>query len=483
MKQGSYQIQKQAQTQTQTLSPQQIMAVKLIELGGQEFDQRVRAEVLDNPALEEGPDMDEGDYIEDSRDELLQDLTLGDYKDEDDIPDYRLRQYNASRSMTADDIPYSDTVSFYDILSDQLYMRNLDEKDREIGEYIIGSLDNDGLLRKDLWSIATELSVYHDLEASDKDVERVLRVIQTFDPAGIGARDLKECLLLQLERRPESDVREMAREILLKSFDDFTKKNKEKIMEKLGLGEDDYTAAYDFIVSLNPRPGSSLGEVVGRNMAQIVPDFFVETDSDGNITMSLSGEQMPRLHISREFETLLDEHERKGGKLNKEQKDALLFMKQKADSARGFISAVEQRRRSLVLTMQAIIDIQRQFFLDGDETSLRPMILKDVADKTGLDISTISRVSNSKYVQTNYGIYSLKHFFVDGIVTDDGEELSTREIKHTMLEIIENEDKSAPLNDDALADALKEKGFPIARRTVAKYRHQLKIPVARLRRE
>ncbi len=490
MVQGSRQVQTQAQQQVQTLSPQQILAVRLLELPTMELEERIHAELLDNPALEEGkeaPDNDtENDYnVDENGDpnpESSEDLSLGDYRTEDDIPDYKLQENNRSKGEVAEEIPFSDTTSFYETLKEQLSMQDLDAHQKELAEYIIGSLDDDGLLRKSNDTLIDELAIYHGISTTPEELEHIINVIQDFDPAGIGARNLQECLLLQIKRKENSPLKQIEYDIIDKYCDDFTRKNKEKIIQRLGISEEQYDAAVAELVKLNPRPGSSLGEAIGKNFQQIIPDFIVETEDDGTILLSLNNHNIPELRLSREFTEMLDEHTRNKNNQSKESKDAMLFLKQKVDAAQGFINAVKQRQQTLMSTMQAIIDLQRPFFQEGDESLLKPMILKDVAERAKLDISTVSRVSNSKYVQTNFGIYALKFFFSDGYTTEDGEELSIREIKRILKELVNGEDKNKPYTDDELADCLKEKGYPIARRTVAKYRQQLNIPVARLRR-
>lgn len=488
MAQDSRQLQTQAQQQVQTLSPQQILVVKLLELPVVELEDRIYSEILDNPALEEGKEMTESndsddDFEEKADDYSQEDITLGDYRTEDDIPDYKLQEHNQSRGEVAEEIPFSDAVSFYEILLEQLSMQKLNEEDRNIAEYLIGSLDDDGLLRKNMDTLVDELMLYRGIYSSPKEIERVLGVIQDFDPAGIGARNLQECLLLQIKRKPESASKKIQEEIISKYCDDFTRKNKEKIIQKLEISEEEYDNAVTELIKLNPRPGSSLGEAMGKSMQQIIPDFIVETENDGTITLSLNNRNIPELRLSREFTTLLEEHTTNKENQSKESYDAFLFLKQKVDAAQGFINAVKQRQETLFNTMQAIIQLQRPFFLEGDETLLKPMILKDIAERTKLDVSTVSRVSNSKYVQTNFGIYPLRFFFSDGYTTEAGEELSVREIKQILQECIDHEDKNMPYNDDELTELLNDKGFPIARRTVAKYRQQLNIPTARLRRQ
>ena len=541
MAQVARQVQAQTQQQVQTLSPQQMLVVKLIELPTVELEDRVRAELIDNPALEEGPEpgttddgqVDEGDesqQAEDGGDTSYDDLS--DYLHEDDIPDYRLRDGGSGRTDRdrAEDIPYADATSFYETLREQLGEHPLTDRQRQVGEYLIGSLDDDGLLRKPLDTLADDLAIYVGLDVSVDEIAQVLAVIQDFDPAGIGARSLQECLLIQLRRKREQDGRlasapaerlqetfprhphdglpepseavsegsqgeehgtpdnpqravlALAEAILEQCYDDFTHKNWDKVRQRLSVSEEEVEAAVRAITRLNPRPGASLGEAIGRNMQQIVPDFIVETQDDGTISLTLNDRGVPQLRMSRTFTTLVEEHTKNAANQSRQSREAMLFLKQKMDAAQGFINAVRQRQATLTLTMQAIIDLQRPFFLEGDETLLRPMILRDVAERTGLDISTISRVTGSKYVQTNYGIFSLRHFFGDGYVTQDGEEMSVREIQRALRQIIDGEDKKVPLTDDELAARLKDRGYPIARRTVAKYRQQLSIPVARMRR-
>ena len=492
MTQYSRQVQTQAQQQVQTLSPQQILVVKLLELPTLELEERIHSELLDNPALEEGkePSEDHEDHEDnfatdedgEPNSDYGEDLSLGDYRTEDDIPDYKLQENNRSKGETPEEIPFSDNVSFYETLKEQLDMQNLTPEEKQLGEYLIGSLDDDGLLRKSTESLMDELAIYQGISTSPEQLEHVLSIIQDFDPAGIGARSLQECLLLQIQRKENSPLKQIELDIIGKCCDEFTRKNKDKIIQKLGITEEQYNAATAELTKLNPRPGSSLGETIGKNLQQIIPDFIVDTEDDGTVTLTLNNRNVPELRLSREFTEMLDEHTRNKANQSKESKDALMFLKQKVDAAQGFINAVKQRQQTLLSTMQAIIDLQLPFFQDGDESRLRPMILKDVAERAKLDISTVSRVSNSKYVQTNFGIYPLKFFFSDGYTTESGEELSVREIKRILKECVDNENKEKPYTDDELADMLKAKGYPIARRTVAKYRQQLNIPVARLRR-
>lgn len=485
MAQGSRQIQSQTQQQVQTLSPQQILVVKLLELPAIELEDRINAELLENPALEEGQDETSSDLsdTEDvgSNEEAAEYDSLNDYLTEDDIPDYKLQERNRSKDDKAEDIPFSDTTSFYEILKEQLSELNLTEHQRELTEYLIGSLDDDGLLRKSLDSISDELAIYAGISTSEEELEECLKVIQDFDPPGLGARDLRECLLIQIERKENSPLKEIERTIIEKYYEEFTRKHWDKIQQKLNLTDEVFEEAIAEITRLNPRPGSSLGETIGRSMQQIIPDFIVETQDNDTLTISLNNRNIPELRMNRDFMEMLEEHTKNRKNQSKDARDTMMFLKQKVDAAQGFIDAVKQRQNTLMTTMQAIVDMQRLFFLEGDESLLRPMILKDVAEHTGLDISTISRVSNSKYVQTNHGIFSLKFFFNDGYTTEDGEELSVREIKKILKECIDVENKKKPLTDEELTEILKQKGYPIARRTVAKYRQQMNVPVARLR--
>lgn len=495
MAQASKQIQTQSQQQVQTLSPQQIMVVKLLELPAIELEDRVKAELLENPALEEAHEepRDE-DYTNPEENNISTEDggntdydSLSDYLNEDDIPDYKLQENNRSKDEQAEDIPFADATSFYETLKEQLGEHELDEHQRQLAEYLIGSLDDDGLLRKSLESISDELAIYSGIETSEAELEEILKIIQDFDPPGLGARNLRECLQIQLRRKMKQSRRndhsllQTEMDILDQCYDEFTRKHWDKIQQKLNISEEELHTAIKDLCKLNPRPGASMGEAMGRNMQQIVPDFLVDTDDDGTIHLTLNNHNVPELRISRDFSNMVEEHTKNKANQSKESKEAMMFLKQKMDAAQGFIDAVKQRQNTLMTTMQAIIDLQRPFFLEGDESLLKPMILKDVAERAGLDISTVSRVSNSKYVQTNFGIYPLKFFFSDGYTRQDGEEMSVREIKKILKECIDNEDSKAPYTDDELTEILAQKGYPIARRTVAKYRQQMNIPVARLR--
>ena len=506
MAQKLIQTQAQKLQQLQRLSAQQMLQVKLLEMPLTELEDSINAELDDNPALEsENPDdmlnenvanddspaddeydnsSDEDAYEaesekEERKDEL--DQALESIGKDDQMPDYNTDRYNNQDSADYEEMIYGDTTSFYDKLKEQMDMQPLSDKEKKVMEYLIGSLDDDGLLRKDLDSICDELAIYHNIDVTEKDIEHVLHILQTFDPAGVGGRSLQECLLLQVKRLPRGVLRKTMEEVFTDYFEEFTKKHWDKIKTGLELNDTQVETLQEEIRKLNPKPGASMGETEGRNMQQITPDFIIDTNDDGTITFSLNRGNIPQLTVSPSFTDMIDTYRKHKDKMSRSDKEALLYAKEKVDKAQGFIEAIKQRRHTLIVTMKAIIDIQRQFFLDGDEADLKPMILKDVADRTGLDISTISRVSNVKYAQTKWGTFPLKFFFTDSYTTEDGEEMSTRKIKIALHDIIEKEDKKKPLSDDALAKLLKEKGFPIARRTVAKYREQLGIPVARLR--
>lgn len=508
MTQKLIQTQEQKLQQLQRLSAQQMLQVKMLEMPLNELEDNINAELDDNPALEtENPDdalMGEGnedrsalDDSDNSNDDEFGDDTYEaqsekeERKDEldqalesigkdDQMPDYNTDRYN-TQNADYEEMVYGNTTSFYDKLKEQMDMQILSDKEKQIMEYLIGSLDEDGLLRKDLDSICDELIIYHNIDVSEKEIEHVLHKLQSFDPAGVGGRSLQECLLLQVKRLPKGVLRKTMEEVFEDYFDEFTKKHWDKIKSGLELNETQLETLKDEIRKLNPKPGASLGETDGRNMQQINPDFIVDTADDGTITFTLNRGNMPELTVSPSFTDMIETYKKHKDQMSRKDKEALLYAKEKVDKAQGFIEAIKQRRHTLIITMKAIIDIQRQFFLDGDEADLKPMILKDVAERTKLDISTISRVRIEKYVQTKWGIFPLKFFFTDSYTTEDGEELSTRKIKIALQHLIENEDKKKPLSDDAISKVMKEKGFPIARRTVAKYREQLGIPVARLR--
>lgn len=491
------QTQEQRQQQVQRLSQQQMLQVKLLEMPLTELEESVNAELDDNPALEkaegeeryedetDGRDEREEDFAErterEEREEAL-DKALENIGRDDEMPD-AYGAYHPQDNADYEEIVYGDTKSFYDKLKEQMMMENLTDTQKDVMEYLIGSLDDDGYLRKDVESISDELAIYHNIDVTPTQIEEVLYILQGFDPAGIGARSLQECLLLQVERRPESKLKDILQQVVTRQFDAFTKKHWDKIQANLKLSDLQLQAVQEEIRKLNPKPGASMGETMGRNVQQITPDFIIDVDDNNNISFTLNQGKIPQLTISPSFSDMVDTYKNNKENMNRQEKEALLYAKQKVDKAQGFIDAIKQRRHTLYITMKAIIDWQRKFFLDGDESDLKPMILKDIADKTELDISTISRVSNIKYAQTKWGTFPLRFFFTDSYTTEDGEELSTRKIKLALKDVIDHEDKRKPFSDEALAKELKKMGFPVARRTVAKYREQLGLSVARLRKE
>lgn len=473
--------------QQQKLSPLQMQVIKLTELPCLELEERIKQELEDNPALDEGKDFDEErtDGIEEEAEEgtniSQEDIALGDYLSEDDIPDYRLKDNNKQVSDNQD-IPFAVSESLNEHLIHQLGECNLDEKKEKAAEYIIGNLDESGYLDRSLSSISDDLIFQQNLDISQEELEKILHIIQTFDPAGIAARDLQECLYLQLERKNPSPIRDAAICILKDYFDEFSKRHFDKIMKALNLPEDTMKEIIQEITALNPKPGSNWENSISLTMNVVVPDFIVES-YNGELILSLNNLNVPDLRINREYSDLLKGYSDNKESMTSDAKNAVLFVKQKLDSARWFIEAIKQRQETLQRTMQAIVDFQYDFFLTGDEAQLKPMILKDISETTGYNISTISRVSNSKYVQTSFGVYPLKYFFSESMQTDDGEEISSREVKAILKKCIDSENKKKPMTDDKLCEVLKEQGYVIARRTVAKYREQMNIPIARLRKE
>ncbi|HPC98559.1 MAG TPA: RNA polymerase factor sigma-54 [Bacteroidales bacterium] len=477
----------------QKLSPQQIQMIKLLEVPAIQMEQRIKKELEENPALEEGVDDSADEVIQTDQDQEEEAVTdereqeefsLDDYiGDDDEIPEYRLQQQNYSRDdERRQDVPFSAGSTFHENLLAQLGLRELTEKQKTIGEFIIGNIDEDGYLRREISNIADDLAFLQNVNASEEEISEVLSIVQDLDPAGVGARNLQECLLLQIIRKDQSLPRiSLARQILENHFEDFSKRHYDKITLKLGVSSDDLKEAVDEILKLSPKPGSTMSENAEASARQIIPDFILEMGEDG-FDLHLNSPNLPELRLSREYTEMLRNYSKEKGK-NREIKNALNFVKQKIDSARWFIDAIKQRQNTLLVTMNAILRYQEDYFRNGDETKLKPMILKDVAEMTGLDISTVSRVVSSKYIQTHFGIFPLKYFFSEGLQTESGEEVSTREIKKILQECIDNEDKRKPLTDETLTEILQEKGYHIARRTVAKYREQLNIPVARLRKE
>ena len=487
----------QQQKLTQTITQQQLLATQLTELPVTQLLERINMEMNDNPALETSAEeatdniepmepMDNTDSAKDSADDYEQEErqsaldaaleSIG--RDDEDLPVY---QGGYSNQEEREEMVYGQTVSFFDLLNEQMNMAPLTEQERNIMEYLIGSLDDDGLLRKSLDSISDELAIYHSTDVTPQQIEQVLHKLQDFDPAGIGARSLQECLLLQVERREPSRLKELMTLTLNQYFELFTKKHWDRLRQVLKLSELQADTLISELRKLNPKPGASISETVGRSLQQITPDFIVDTHDDGTVTFTLNNSEVPELHISQSFTDTLQQYQNDKEHTSRQMKEALLYTKKKVDAAQNFIDAIKIRRHTLTVTMRAIIQWQHRFFEEGDEALLRPMILKDIAERTGLDASTISRVSNSKYAQTRWGTFPLRYFFSDGYVTQEGEELSTREIKAVLREIIESEDKRKPLSDRQIELLLIERGYPIARRTIAKYREQMGFPISRLR--
>ena len=459
--------------QTQKLSPLQIQTIKLIELPIQELEQRIRKELEENPVL------DEDVAKEKDEDEAPREVSLSEYKEDDSIPSYRLRTDNYSKDERPQYSTFSVKESFTQSLMEQLGYRNLTEHQYSVASFIVGSLDDDGYLRRSIDSLVDDLSFRANIETDEEEVLQMLKVIQEFEPIGVGARDLRECLLLQIRHCKKSPAVENAVKILEHHFNDFTSKHFQKIMTRMGLSEEDMKAAIAKILKLNPSPGGQIDDSYSDQAQQIIPDFVLEY-KDGELILTMPRFSIPELRVNRKYADLLMAA---ANSSEREMKEAAAFVRKKLDSAKWFVEAIKQRHNTLQSTMQAIIDYQREYFIDGDETHLKPMVLKDIAEKTGYDISTISRVVNSKYIETHFGIYSLKYFFSEGLENQDGEEVSTRELKKALHECVDAEDKHKPLTDDELVVKMTERGYKVARRTVAKYRDQLGIPKARLRRE
>lgn len=475
---------------SQKLSPQQIQLMKLIQLPTQAFEQRLKQELEENPALDTGkdePSDDNFDEFDNSVDDFndndsieAEDINIDEYLSDDEIPDYRTQANNYSSDDEEKSVPYAAGTSFTQHLINQLNTFRLSEQEEEIAYFLVGSVDESGYIRRSLSDITDDLAFTQNVYTSEEEVEKVLKVVQQLDPAGVGARNLQECLSIQLNRKEQNPDIELASKIIDKAFEQFTKKHYKKLMQKFSIDEEQLKDAIEEIERLNPKPG---GSYAGNNkiVEHIVPDFAIKI-VDGELELTLNGRNAPELHVSREYSNMLKGYKDTKDK-SKAQKDAVLFIKQKLDAAKWFIEAVRQRQQTLFVTMSAIMHYQKEYFLTGDERKLRPMILKDIADEIEMDVSTISRVANSKYVDTPYGTKLIKEFFSESMTNDQGEEVSTREIKKILETVIEEENKKKPLTDEALSKILKEKGYPIARRTVAKYREQLDIPVARLRKE
>lgn len=454
--------------------------MKLLQVPTMELEVRIKEELEGNPALEEGAEKSEEYEEYDDRDDVpesREDFDINDYLD-DDIPSYKLSAQNKGMDDEDKAIPIAQGTSFHEALRTQLGLRYLSVHEEAIATHLIGNLDDSGYLRRDLENIVDDLAFSQNISTSEEELEHLLGIIQEFDPPGSAARNLQECLLIQVHRKEETDETVHARIILKKYFAEFTKKHYDKIIKKMGISEEELKSAIHEILKLNPKPGNSMKETL-RTVQTIIPDFIL-VEEDGNLTLHLNARNAPELRISNTYAEMLRNY---ASTKDKSAKDAALFVKQKIDAAKWFIDAIKQRQQTLLLTMNAIMEYQNAYFLTGDETNLRPMILKDIAEMVGLDISTISRVANSKYVQTDHGTFLLKTFFSESLSTDTGEEVSTREVKKILRDAVDGEIKQKPLTDEKLAQLLKSKGYNIARRTVAKYREQLGIAVARLRKE
>ena len=473
-----------AQKLQQKLSPQQIQLMKLVQLPTQSLEARIKQEIEENPALQEGKEKAEDTFENDASDERevrdsMEEINWDDYLGDDDTPDYKTKANNYSSDDELYEAPVIVNESFHDSLISQLRLRNLNTEELELATYLVGTIDDDGLLRRELIDIVDDLAFSQGLFTEEKELERLLEIIQDLDPPGVGGRDLRECLILQLERKRPSLKVNLALSILEDYFDSFVKRHYQKLMDRLGVNEDELRDAIEEIGRLNPKPGGSSN--LSRPTENVIPDYNLHI-VDEELELTLNGRNAPELSLSNQYREML-EHYKASKEKNKAEKEAALFVKQKLDSAKWFIDAIVQRQQTLMLTMQSILNYQRDYFLTGDERKLRPMILKDIAEEIGMDISTVSRVASNKYIQTPYGTFLIKRFFSESMTNADGEEVSTREIKKILEDTVAEENKRKPMTDDALAKILKEKGYPIARRTVAKYREQLDIPVARMRKE
>jgi RNA polymerase sigma-54 factor len=468
----------------QKLSPLQIQQVKLLEVTTLEMAERILREVDENPALELGeePSFGEEEYANESTSAEATDFTLDDYAPDDDIPDYRTRTESGSSEERRAFIPASAAMTLHDFLQDQLDLQELDEPLKTAAYFVVGSIDDDGYLRRSAEQLSDDLAIQMGIDLPTETLVELVRLVQTFDPPGVAACDLRECLLLQLRRKPASASIQDAILLLEQHFDEFSRKHYDAILKKLNWTNEVLKERVQEIVKLNPKPGGMYGSSLQEALEEITPDFLLE-NTEGVLSLSLNNSSVPELHVNPEYAGMLKDYQANPKNQTREAREAIQFARQKVESARWFIDAVKTRQETLMRTMQAILDHQRAFFMDGDEKSLRPMILKDIAATTGYDISTISRVSNSKYIQTEFGIFPLKYFFSEAMQTESGEEVSATEIKNILKHRIDEEDKHKPLTDEQLCDILAEKGYQIARRTVAKYRDQLEIPVARLRRE
>lgn len=473
-----------AQKLSQKLSPQQIQLMKLVQLPTQSLEARIKQELEENPALQEGREKTEDTFENDASDDRevrdsMEEINWDDYLRDDDVPEYKTRANNFSVDDDLYEAPVIVRESFHESLVSQLSLRNLSEEDLALCTYLVGTIDDDGILRRELEDIVDDLAFSQGIFTEVATLERLLEVIQSLDPPGVGGRDLRECLLLQLERKTPNLKINLAISILEQYFDIFVKRHYQKLMDRLGVDEEELKDAIEEIGRLNPKPGGSSSQ--SRPTENVIPDYNLSIVDD-KLELTLNGKNAPELSLSPKYREML-EHYKASSEKNKSEKEAALFVKQKLDSAKWFIDAIVQRQQTLMLTMDAILRYQEEYFLTGDERKLKPMILKDIAEEIGMDISTVSRVASNKYIQTPYGTFLIKRFFSESMTNADGEEVSTREIKKILEDVIAEENKRKPLTDEALAKILKEKGYPIARRTVAKYREQLDIPVARMRKE
>lgn len=471
----------------QKLSPAQIQVIKMLEVPTLELEERIRQELEENPALEEGAEMSadaeqDDDYGMDDGGNN-DDFDPDEYMMDDDIPDYKLNISNSSHDDKQQDIPFTAGMTFHEFLIEQIGLLQLSEHQHMLVEYVIGNIDEEGYLRRMPEAMVDDIVFHAGVDTNDAEMLHIVKLVQQLDPPGVCAMTLQECLLLQLERREHTETVQYAILLIRDYFDEFSRKHFDKIQRGLGIDDEQLKKIITEITHLNPKPGNAWGgNILERSMATIVPDFILENDNE-QLTVMLNNSNIPELRVNSTYNDMFQDYASNKKNQNREMKDAVMFVKQKIDSARWFIDAIRQRQQTLLTTMTAIVEFQHEFFIEGDDICLKPMILKDIADITGYDISTISRVSNSKYIQTEFGIYPVKYFFSESMTNDSGEEVSTREIKKILQDCVDNEDKRKPLNDDALADVLKTRGYLIARRTVAKYREQLNIPVARLRKE
>ncbi|MDA3882184.1 MAG: RNA polymerase factor sigma-54 [Bacteroidales bacterium] len=466
----------------QKLSPQQIQVIKLLEVPSMLLEQRIKQEIEENPALEVDNDTYESDSQEQNESDNSDEFSLDDYFNEDEYNSYKYKTNNNSSNQDNKEIPFSQADSFKEFLFSQLGLQELDEHQMVLADFLIGNIDEDGYLRRDLESIADDILFTQNVSVGVKELETVLSVIQSLDPPGVAARSLQECLLLQIKRKKKSASIITATYILRDYYDDFVKKHYDKIIQKLDIEEEHLKNAIDVIVKLNPKPGGEIADQYSKSSSYaIIPDFILE-EQNGDFSIQLHSKNSPDIRVNKTYGYMLQDLKNKKAH-SKQQKEAIQFVKQKLDSAKWFIDAVQQRYETLLGTMYEIFEYQKDFFISGDEAKLKPMILKDIADRTGLDISTISRVANSKYIQTPYGVFALKYFFSEGLQNESGDEVSSREIKSILQDVISQEDKKKPYTDEKLSAVLKEKGYLLARRTVAKYREQLGIPVGRLRKE